>query len=261
MTGKARPDTAPSAVLGGASFVPLRLQSAGEQVADRLVTALALGEFVAGQRLPTERDLAARLGVSRATIREALSRLVALGYLDIRRGRAGGAFVQAGPGPEADEMIRRTLIPDWGRLEHLFDLRALIEPLIARTAAGRRTGADVEQIRELLQEYRDAGSNREASSTADGALHQAIAEATHNPYLIDLSKQIRHGVSLGFGVEPYSQLIRERAIHDHGELAGAVIAGSADAAATIAAHHFALTEDSLRALHDRTAQGASGGSM
>jgi len=234
------------------TFVPLRLQSAGEQVAERLVTALALGEFVPGQRLPTERDLAATLGVSRTTIREAISRLSALGYVGVRRGRLGGAFVQSGPGPEADEMIRRTLIPNWGQLEDLFDFRTLIEPLIARTAAVRRTAEDAARIRELLEAYRGAGSDRTASSDADRALHGAIAAAAHNPYLSDLSARIRQGVSLGFGAEPYSAAIRERAILDHGELASAVIAGTADRAAAIAARHFTITEASLRELHDRT---------
>ena len=233
-------------------FAPLRLRNAGELVAERLVTALALGEFVPGQRLPTERDLAATLGVSRTTVREAISRLAATGYVEVRRGRHGGAFVLVGAGPEADEMIRRTLVPGWPQLEQLFDFRTLVEPLIARTAAGRRTPTDVERIQEALAAYRAAGSDREASSTADEALHHAIAEAAHNPYLVDLSERIRHGVSLGFRAEPYSLSIRERAIGEHGDLAAAVIAGATDQAAAIAARHFTITEERLRELYDRT---------
>jgi DNA-binding FadR family transcriptional regulator len=233
-------------------FAPLRLRNAGELVAERLVTALALGEFVPGQRLPTERDLAASLGVSRTTVREAISRLAATGYVQVRRGRHGGAFVLVGAGPEADEMIRRTLVPGWPQLELLFDFRTLVEPLIARTAAGRRTPTDIERIEAALAAYRAAGSDREASSTADEALHHAIAEAAHNPYLVDLSERIRRGVSLGFRAEPYSMSIRQRAIGEHGDLAAAVIAGATDRAASIAAHHFTITEERLRELYDRT---------
>jgi len=233
-------------------FAPLRLRNAGELVAERLVTALALGEFVPGQRLPTERDLAATLGVSRTTVREAISRLAATGYVQVRRGRHGGALVLVGAGPEADEMIRRTLVPGWPQLELLFDLRSLVEPLIAQTAAGRRTPTDVERIQAALAAYRAAGSDREASSTADEALHHAIAEAAHNPYLVDLSERIRRGVSLGFRAEPYSLSIRERAISEHGDLAAAVIAGATDRAAAIAARHFTITEQRLRELYDRT---------
>ena len=248
------------ASVGSSVLEPVKLRSAGEHVADRLVTAIALGEFVPGQRLPTERDLAATLGVSRATIREAIQRLSALGYVEVRRGRAGGAFVLTGIGPEADEMIRRTILPEWSDLEGLLDLRQLIEPLIARTAAERRQGSDIGPIRSALATYLDAGVDREASRAADQAVHAAIAAATRNPYLSGLSAQIRRDISLGFGAEPYSPTIRETAIRDHTDLAEAVIAGDADAAARIAARHFRLTETVLRELVSQVGDGSGGGS-
>ena len=61
----------------GALLAPVTMRTAGERIAERLVTAIALGEFEPGQRLPTERDLAATLEVSRTTVREALQRLQA----------------------------------------------------------------------------------------------------------------------------------------------------------------------------------------
>ena len=232
-------------------FAPVRLKNASGQVAERLVTALALGVFVTGQRLPTERDLAAMLGVSRTTVRLGLALLTATGYIEVRRGRHGGAFVLVEQGPDTDEMIRRTLVRDWDQFEQLFDFRALVEPLIARTAARRRTPEDASRIGAALEAYRGAGSNREASGAADGALHRAIAAATQNRYLVDLSERLRHGATLGFRAEAYSLSIRERAILEHGELAAAVIAADADAAAAIAARHFTTTETRLRELYER----------
>ena len=238
-------------------FAPLRFKNAGEQVAERLVTALALGVFVPGQRLPTERDLAATLGVSRTTVREAVSRLAATGYVEVRRGRHGGAFVIAELGPDTDEMVRRTLVRDWDQFEQLFDFRVLVEPMIAATAARRRTPEDIDRIGAALEGYRDAGSNREASSAADRALHLAIATAAHNTYLVDLSERLRQGSTLGFRSEAYSLAIRERAIVQHGELAGAVIAGDPDAASAIAAHHFTTTETRLRELYEQARAAAT----
>lgn len=230
---------------------PVKLRSGGEHVADRLVTAIALGEFVPGQRLPSERELASTLGVSRTTVREAVQRLAALGYVEVRRGRMGGAYVLEGMGPEANEMIRRTLLPGWEGLELLFDLRHLLEGLIARTAAERRSEADVPRIREALQRYRNAGEDREASRLADRDLHAAVATATQNPYLGNLSEQIRREISLGFGAEPYSRAIRAKAVKDHTRLADAVVAGNASQAARIAHAHFRLTEETLRELRER----------
>jgi DNA-binding FadR family transcriptional regulator len=224
---------------------PVRLPTAGEHIADRIVTAIALGEFVAGQRLPSERDLAALLGVSRSTVREAIQRLVSGGYVDVRRGRTGGAFVRAEWGPDAAAMVRRTLVPRWGSLEALFDLRHLIEPLIARTAAERRTDVDVRRLEAALEAYR-AAPDREASRAADEEIHAAVARATGNAHLAALSGQIRREISLGFGAEPYTDEIRARALRGHAALVAAIAAGRATRAATLAAEHFALTETRLR---------------
>jgi GntR family transcriptional repressor for pyruvate dehydrogenase complex len=242
-----------SAALAEELLAPLRLRNAGEQIADRLVTAIALGVFVPGQRLPPERDLATSLDVSRTTVREAISRLAATGYVEVRRGRNGGALVLTAGGSETNEMIRRTLAPGWEQLDQLFDFRTLVEPLIAKTAAARRDGQALERIQQALADYQSAGSDREASSRADGALHRAIAEATANPYLIDLSDRIRQGVSLGFRAEPYSPAIRAKALIEHAELTDAIAVGDVDRAATLAGHHFASTEERLREVYARSA--------
>jgi DNA-binding FadR family transcriptional regulator len=223
----------------------VRIPSAGEHIAERVVTAIALGEFVPGQRLPPERELAAMLGVSRTTVREAIQRLAAAGHVEVRRGRTGGAYVKEAWTPTSVEMIRRTLLPRWDSFEALFDLRALVEPLIARTAAERRDDVDLGAMRGALDAYRTAG-DREASRAADQALHAAVARAAHNEYLVALSARIRSEISLGFGAEPYSEAIRARALQSHGALVRAIAAGQASRAARVAAQHFRLTEDRLR---------------
>ncbi len=234
----------------GALLTPMPMRTAGERVAERFVTAIALGEFVSGQRLPTERELAAMLEVSRTTVREAIQRLQASGYVRTRRGRGGGTFVAADLGPDSDEMIHRTLVPAWQELTELLEFRQLIEKLIARTAAERRDDQDVVAIRKAVEAYARAGT-RDASRVADHALHQAIAAATHNRHLVELSARVRREVSLGFDAEPYSPEVHNRAIRQHPALAEAVIAASPDRAAQLAAEHFSLTEKMLRELHAR----------
>jgi GntR family transcriptional regulator, transcriptional repressor for pyruvate dehydrogenase complex len=235
----------------GVPFSPLRLQNAAEQIGERLVTAIALGEFVPGQRLPAERELAAMLGVSRSTVREALHRLSATGYVKIHRGRNGGAVVQSDWGPGTAEMVERTLLPNWEHFELLFDLRRLIEQQIARTAAQRLDESHVAEIEAARDRYRAAGSDREASRVADSELHAAIARATRNPLLANLSRQLRAQVSLGFEAEPYSSSIRERAIGQHDGLVRAVVERRPQDAAELAGEHFSLTEDAIRKLLGR----------
>lgn len=239
-----------SPVLGAlpSALEPLRRRNAAEQLAERLVTAIALGEFVLDQRLPAERELSAMLGVSRTVVRDALHRLADDGYLEIQRGRNGGAVVRATWGPASAAMVRRTLAPHWADFEALLDLRLLIEALIARTAARRRGDGDVAAILVAERVYAEAGDEREASRAADHALHVAIATASQNPYLAGLSRQIRAQVSLGFGAEPYSADIRRRAIAQHAKLVEAVVAQDGETADRLAAVHFSLTEEAMRDL-------------
>jgi GntR family transcriptional regulator, transcriptional repressor for pyruvate dehydrogenase complex len=242
----------------GTLLTPVAMRTAGERIAERIVTAIALGEFVPDQRLPTERELAGMLEVSRATVREALQRLQASGYVTTRRGRAGGTFVRTSLGPDTDDMIARTLVPAWAGLTEILDFRGLIEQMIARAAAERRDARDIANIRKAVEAYATA-PDRDASSLADHALHQAIARAAHNARLVELSAQVRREVSLGFDAEPSTPQVRRRALRQHPALAEAVIAGDADQAAHLAAEHFLLTEDMLRELHARIKVRSEGG--
>lgn len=234
----------------GALLAPVPLRHAGERIAERIVTAIALGEFEPGQRLPPERELAAMLQVSRSTVRDALQTLQRAGYVTTRRGRSGGTFVRTGRGPEADEMVKRILDPAWAELTELLDYRRLVEQLIARTAAQRRDGQDIAAIRQAVHAYANA-VGRDKSRLADHALHQAIARATHNSRLVELSARIRREVGLGFDAEPYTPGMRDRALRQHPALAEAVVAGDVNKAGALAASHFALTDDALAELRAR----------
>ena len=225
-------------------------RNVADQIVDRMVTAVALGVYVPGQRLPSERELSQMLQVSRTGVREALHRLAEAGYVEVRRGRSGGSFVLSGWGPNSAEMVGRHLLPNWDRFEALFDARRLIEPLIARTAAERRTRSDVKAIRSALALYREAG-DREGSRHADELLHRSVSEASHNLVLVGISTQIRSRVSLNLGAEPYTVQVREKAAHQHEELTDAIDAGDADLAAEIARSHFSLTEKLIRDLMRR----------
>ena len=86
-------------------FAPVRSQTAFEETLERLGTAIKLGLLEPGAQLPAERELCARLGVSRSTLRQALTALVQSGHLHAVRGRGGGTFVSDRP-PPADPPSR-----------------------------------------------------------------------------------------------------------------------------------------------------------
>lgn len=144
-------------------------------------------------------------------------------------------------------MVARHLLPNWDRFEALLDTRCLVDSLIARTAAERRTRSDVRAITRALRAYHDA-ADRETSGQADERLHRTIANATHNPVLVSLSMQLRSLLTLNLGMDPYTRKIREQATHQHTELVEAIEAGDADLAAAVAREHAQLSQKRIRNL-------------
>lgn len=233
---------------------PIVARHVADDVQDRLVTAIALGVYVPGQQLPTERELASMLAVSRTSVRTALQHLRDAGYLEVRRGRNGGYFVLAEWSPTSAEHIRRHLLSNWEQFEALFDARTLLEPLIARTAAQRCTASDATAINDALRAYLDA-PDHDSSRKADYDLHHAIAAATKNPILKEVSVELRARISLNLGAEPYTDDVRRKAIEQHRQLVTAVTGGRPEEAAGIAAEHFTLSEGLIRGLVQRAEYG------
>lgn len=237
---------------------PIVSRHVADDVVDRLVTAVGLGLYVPGQQLPTERDLATMLGVSRTSIREALKQLTEGGYLEVRRGRNGGYFVLSNWGPKSAEHVQRQLVANWEEFQNVFDARTLVERMIARTAADRRTPENCAAITEALQAYIEA-PDHDASRQADAELHLSIARATQNPVLVELSVDLRTKISLNLGAEPYTDEVRQIAIGQHHELVAAVVGGNREEAADIAARHFSLSENLFRELIERAEHDGQGG--
>src|SRR3954470_24559 len=115
-----------------AVFEPVQASSTFEETVERLGTAIRLGVLDAGVRLPPERELADRLGISRSTLRQAITTLVQSGHLVSVRGRAGGTFVTESP-PLADRPPP-TLAGEW---RERLDWRMVVETGAAALAAER----------------------------------------------------------------------------------------------------------------------------
>src|ERR1700721_4275887 len=113
-------------------FAPVRSQTAFEETVDRLGTAIKLGLLPPGTRLPAERELCARLGIARSTLRQALVALGQSGHVHATRGRAGGTFV-ADPQPP-DSPPSPELLAAW---RETCDERMAVEVGVAVLAAER----------------------------------------------------------------------------------------------------------------------------
>jgi GntR family transcriptional repressor for pyruvate dehydrogenase complex len=225
-------------------------------VAERLITAVAVGTYSPGERLPPERELAARLGVSRVTLRQALQQVGELGLVESRRGRGGGTFVTAVSWREvAPEQARRTLEVELPRLRELFDYRCLVEGMIARAAAERRSEEQAAELAAALAAFRGAGEDMAVARAWDRRLHGLVCAAAGNAHLTSLSAHLTVAATLGFGAEPYEPDFFLQALHEHEELIGAVVGREAERAQQVATAHFALTYVTMERSLERAVQG------
>lgn len=156
---------------------PLRL---AEAVAARLEGWMKAGGLAPGGQLPSEKVLAERFGVSRAVIREAVSRLKAEGWVDSRQG--AGAFATSGPGRGSFRVLARGGGQD-DSMADIFELRHVVEAGVAELAARRRKATDLADLEAALAAMDGALAGGSGGAAADDAFHVAIAAATGNPLL------------------------------------------------------------------------------
>ena len=202
-------------------------------VSDELRRLVITGELPPGTRIVEDR-LAARLGVSRNPVREALQALAAEGFVDILPRR--GAVVAQGTQEEAED---------------LFDVRAALEPLAARLAARRSDGAGHERLRDVLQRARRATDEGELDQLAacNTAFHSLVVELSGNDYLALLVAPMALRVQWVFRTSAAS-----RAPHswtEHEELLRAIAAGDEDYAEAVARSHVAAARASYREVRPR----------
>jgi DNA-binding FadR family transcriptional regulator len=230
----ADPDVPISPEAGDALLRPVRLGNAFEDTVGRLLQTIRLGVLAPGESLPPERELAARLGVSRDTVREAIRSLADAGYLVARRGRYGGTFL-------ADELPRHTgEHPGVSRAEidDALRLREILEVGAARMAARRTlTAAEREGLWSRLVDVR--GAAPDDYRRLDSRLHLAIAEAAGSPSLVPLVAENR--MRLNAMLDRIPLLARNIAHSDeqHEAIVIAILAGDADGAATAMGVHVA----------------------
>ena len=211
---------------------PVRLGNAFEDTVGRLLQTIRLGVLAPGESLPPERELAARLGVSRDTVREAIKSLGDAGYLVSRRGRYGGTFLadELPALPDHTPRVSRAEIDDALRLREILEVGA------ARMAATRTlTAAEREGLWSRLNDVRAA--KLEDYRRLDSRLHLAIAEAAGSPSLVPLVAENR--MSLNALLDQIPLLPRNIAHSDeqHEAIVISILAGDAEAAATAMSAH------------------------
>lgn len=167
-------------------FAPVRSQTAFEETVERLGTAIKLGLLPPGTCLPAERELCARLGIARSTLRQALTALSQSGHVYATRGRGGGTFV-SDPQPPADPPSPE-MLAQW---RETCDQRLAVELGVAVLAAQRAEPADLVALDRIEATLEGALEDFAAYRQADIRLHVGLAEATGSPRLVRAMTEVQ----------------------------------------------------------------------
>jgi GntR family transcriptional repressor for pyruvate dehydrogenase complex len=209
-------------------------------VVDQLRRAIHNGSFVPGDKFPPERELSKQLGVSRASVREAIRVLEGEGYVETRRGASGGMVVldRAQTEDRLAEIIR-TQLPE---IEQVIDFRLAVEVSAARLAAVRRTDADLARL-DAAFETMAASRETRRFRAADSAFHQGIAQAARNEWMERSIADAR--AFLWMTVDLVAENVFRSAQQHHGQILAAIKASDPDAAERYVAAHIEVTRTDL----------------
>lgn len=212
---------------------PIQRESAAQQIAEQVRGAMLSGDLPAGQRLPSENELADEYHVSRPTIREAMRLLAADGLVQPRRGAAGGTFTSL-PAPEAVAASLGETFELWFRAgstsaAEVEQARSWIERGCVRLAAEHRTDADLLAIRAAVDGARDPALDIDRFLALDIDFHVAISRAAHNSVL-ELAMTAIHRARPRTNTLLLSALKPARIIEQHDAIVEAIAARDAEGA-------------------------------
>lgn len=233
--------------LSQAVLRPVRSHHAFEGCVERLGTAIRLGVYPHGSSLPAERELAERLAVSRATLRDAIAALRTAGLVRTSRGRAGGTVVDYQPAAP-DAGAAAALAGRGAQLEDALVFRRVVEPGACHVAAGR--GLSVEERAFLEQAHAEVAAAREPAEhrQADSRFHLAIATVTGSPQLVRAVTEARALVHEMLEAIPVLDVNIDHSNQQHRTIVGAILRGDPNRARRVMENHCDDTAALLRGL-------------
>lgn len=164
---------------------PIKPKRISDQVFDQLRELIFRGEFKAGEKILTERELAEAFGVSRTSVRDAINKLVVLGLLEQKQGQ--GTFVRS---PESkEESLLATMVESQdASITDLLEVRMGLECNAAAMAATRAVEKDLQFMEKSIEEMQKEVNSGRLGTEADASFHMAIAYATYNPLQVFIMK-------------------------------------------------------------------------
>jgi GntR family transcriptional regulator, transcriptional repressor for pyruvate dehydrogenase complex len=216
-----------------AAFEPVATRRTFEDAVVQIAEKVKLGELHQGDRLPSERELASQMRISRPTVREAIRTLTEAGVLEVRRGQSGGAFVRTELVPR--ELLRTRFEIRVGEVAGVLEARRLLEPRVAQLAAVHAADEDFTAMKATIERQRELARAEDFLSEEDLFLaldlkfHLAMARATRNSTVVSLMRSLFRRLEIARDMAVHGETVPEWTIEVHERTLDAIRAADFDA--------------------------------
>jgi GntR family transcriptional repressor for pyruvate dehydrogenase complex len=225
-------------------FSPVEIGRMSGGIVEQVRDLIYKGRLRPGQRLPSERELAERFGVSRVTVRDALRSLETMGLVEIRVGAAGGAFLTAPSAQVVGEGIRNMLMTGNISPEQVAEVRLIIELGIVRLAIARATDDDLVALKDVCYRSEAALDRGEYDVALSTEFHVLLARAAHSPAVEMVVGLFRGPLSMqGVRAKEDPTLSHKRSVDEHIWLTTVIEARDLPAARRVMAEHLLRKTD------------------
>lgn len=230
-------------------FSPVTVDRASYIIVEQIKDLIRDNTLAPGDRLPSERDLCERFGVSRVTVREGLRVLEASGLITVKVGAHGGAFVTKPSAEQLGEGLADLISLTPITSTDVTEMRIIVELGILPLVVKRATAADLDDLFTIVRAGKEALAEGTYTMERSAAFHIRVADCTHNPAIVALVQSF-HGPLLMSLREASvaAPLMGHRGTDEHQKLAEAIRDRDVDAAIAVMRRHLNRTANRLRSL-------------
>jgi len=214
-----------------------------QAVTQAILDRIRAGEYRPGDPLATEKGLMEQFGVGRNVAREAVQALVAMGLVEVRPGR-GAIIIGIDTSQAMDPGTVSALLLDQ-TVDDLYEFRRVIEVEIATRAAERATDADIHEMRNQLETYRERVERGLALAAAEIEFHGAIARASHNAIYVRALDLLEDLLAQARDMTENIEWVRQRALSDHEAVIAAIEAHDPVRAGDAMRRHMELAAEAM----------------
>jgi GntR family transcriptional regulator, transcriptional repressor for pyruvate dehydrogenase complex len=227
-------------------FEPVSTRRTFEEAVEQIADKIRTGDLAPGDRLPSERHLAAQMRISRPTVREAVKMLADAGVLEVRRGQTGGIFVRSELVPR--DLLRSRWAVRVSEVSGVLEARRLIEPRVAQLAAVHADEDDFAAMRSTIDRKRELAAGADFLRHEDLFLqldlkfHLIIARATGNSTIVALMRSLFRRLEIARDMAVHAPTVPEWVIGVHERTLGAIRAADFEAIDAVMDEHLAQLE-------------------